>query len=339
MKLANGFKKFQSIKFALTLTVVGLIIALIAGFMFVHSGDKTYEKVNATIVSITSEGVGEDETFSVIVSYEVDGKKYESFLGEYQSNWHEGDVIECEYDVDNPENISGGTGNIIILIVGGAGVLAFIYGLLSLIKSIKTPSSEFSQYDKVGENIDETAAQAIRENTELREEFIFHFTGKLNQSYIMEDKNGEGVYEAVCEKVTLVKDTAFDFRNLKSGKCETKMIGHTVTTSIGDGAFGSNIRSSFTIDGQNNWDYLAAMGYGFDFGLNGIKCHYEVRHHGVNIGSIEIAGMEAVNEKYKNNPLAKMPANGIFRISCQRSEIEGMFLIAFCLSKTEETLT
>ena len=186
--------------------------------------------------------------------------------------------------------------------------------------------------------VDEAEAEEIRNRNEPAEDFVFHFTGKLNQSYIMENSHGEPVYEAVCDGVTLVKDTKFEFKNHITGASETKMISHTVSHSYGSNGFGMTISSAFNIDGKNCWDVLADMGYGFDFGLNGVKAHYEVKHMGVNIGYAELGGTGLVKEKYENNPLGKLPTNGIFKVSCPRSEVEGMFLVCFCLSKTDTTI-
>lgn len=339
MQGLNLFKKLSQLRFAVGLTVVGLIISIIAGMMFFYQDTATYEKVNATITNIETEGAGEDTTYTVYVTYEVDGKKYESQLGAHQSNWDVGTVVECEYNVDDPANIRQGDGKIMSLVICLVGVAAFAYGVISLVKGIKTPSSEFSQYDRVKESqIDALKAEEIRNSNEPNEDFVFHFTGKLNQSYIMEDRFEEPVYEAICNGIKLFKDTEFEFKNHINGASSTKMIGHAVTTSYGNDSFSTAVKSAFKIDGENCWDVLASMGYGFEFSLNGIKAHYEVKHMGVNIGYAELAGTGAVNKEYENNPLGKLPTNGIFKVNCPRSEVEGMFLVCFCLSKTDTTI-
>lgn len=336
MKFLNLIKKYSKIRFALGMILVGLIISIIAGIMFVTPDTGTYEAVNVTITNIESEQNGEDTNHTVYVTYEIDGKKYDTTLDSYTSTWKIGDVIECEYDVNDPSAVRTSDGKTMSFIICIVGIAAFIFGAFSLVKGIKTSASDFAQYDRV-KQIDEGKAEEIRSNNEPKEEFVFHFTGKLNQSYVMKNSYGEAVYEANCNGVKLVKDTEYEFKNCINGTSSTKMISHTITDSYGNGAFGTTVKSAFKIDGENCWDVLADMGYGFDFGLNGIKAHYDVRHHGVDIGYVELGGTGLMNEKYKDNPLGKMPANGIFKIECTKSEIEGMFLICFCLSRTEET--
>lgn len=338
MKLFNLIKKYSKIRFAVGIMIVGLIISAVAGTIFVTPDTGTYEPVDVTITNIEEEGTGVDINHTVYVTYEIDSKQYDAILGSYTSSWKVGDVIECEYDVNDPSSVRTGDGKIASLVICIVGAAAFAYGVYSLIKGIKTSSDEFAQYDRVKE-IDEEKADEIRNNNEPKEEYVFHFTGKLNQSYVMKNKYKEPVYEANCDGLKLVSNTKYEFKNCKTGEASTKMISHTVTDSYGNGSVSTAVKSSFKIDGESCWDVLADMGYGFDFSLNGIKAHYEVRHHGVNIGYAELGGTGLMNEKYKNNPLGKAPTNGIFKIECPESEIEAMFLICFCITKTEETLS
>lgn len=336
MKIFNVFKKFEKVRMAICFILVGVLFVVISTFGLTRP-DGNFEKVDATITSITTEGTGDDTEYTVMVKYEVDGEKFENELGTYKGNWNVGDTIECEYNVENHAEIRYGDGKLMLMAFCVIGVGAFCFGLIRLIKDIKTPSSELSQYDRVKE-IDNTEAEKIRNNNEIMQDYVFHFTGKMNQSYVMKDKNGIPVFEGNSEGVRIFKATKFEFKNLITGESSEKMIGHTISETIGTENFSNTINSSFKIDGLNNWDYLASRGYGFNFSLKGIKCHYDVRHHGVNIGYIETAGTEVMNEKYKNNPLAKLPSNGIYRVQCQQSEIEMMFMICFCVTKTDFTL-
>lgn len=338
MKIFNLIKKYSKIRFSVGIIIVGIIISAIAGTMFAAPDTGNYEKVNATITNIESRQNGDDTEYTVYVKYSVDGKEYQTELGAYQSNWDVGTDVECEYNVENPAELRTGDGKMMSLIICAVGIVAVIYGALTLVKGIKASTDDFAQYNRVKE-IDEAKAQEIREKNEPKEEFVFHFTGKLNQSYIMKNKYGEAVYEAICDGVKLVKDTEYEFKNCITGESSTKMVSHTITGYYGNGSISTAVKSAFKIDGESCWDIIASMGYGFDFSLNGIKAHYEVKHEGVNIGYVEIGGTGLMDEKYKDNPLGKVPTNGIFKIECPKSDIEAMFLICFCLSRTEETLS
>ena len=72
----------------------------------------------------------EPDSYTVMVLYEVDGRKYSSDLHELRSGYYEGKEIDILYDPNAPENITtqGVIGNIIAIAVGilfmGCGVAA-----------------------------------------------------------------------------------------------------------------------------------------------------------------------------------------------------------------------
>ena len=267
MKLLNIFKKAEQLRFAVILLAAGLLISIISAIILL-APDGSYAKVDAVISSIEQFGEGDDAEYSVTVTYTVDGREYKSELGAYDSRWSEGDTIECEYNLDNHAVIRLNSGKLTAGILCAAGIAAVIIGVVQLVRGIKKPAESYSQYNRVDEQaVDPALADEVRSNNEPMNDYVFHFTGKLNQSYIMKDKFGTPVYESVCDGITLVKATPFTFRNLRTGASSEKMIGHTVTKSIGHGDnFSIPMSSAFAIDGKNNWDYLAEQGYGFDFG-------------------------------------------------------------------------
>lgn len=170
-------------------------------------------------------------------------------------------------------------------------------------------------------------------------DYVFHFTGKGNQSYVMKDAEGKVVYEAVCEKMTLFRDTPFLFRDSAAGTETEKMIGHSKSFSLGNGhGFYVTITSSFSVDGVPVWDVLRDMGYGFRFRLHGAAAHYDVTKQGKDIGFCELAGTGAMDPKYKDTLAGKIPTNGIFRAACEPEEVPGMFLLCFALTKTETAI-
>lgn len=220
------------------------------------------------------------------------------------------------------------------------GVLCFVIALIKAVKLLKTPSKELKQYDRV----DPTAAAPTSfaqtaDPNEPQEDFVFHFTGKANQSYVMEDQIGAAVYEAVTEKILALKPRPFVFHNFMTGEEDTRMIGAPVTYSLGsESSLGMNISSTFKVDGQDIWELIASMGYGFSFSMNGLAPHFEVRRWNQPAGSAEMGGTGLVNPKYKDNPLGKIPTNGIFKVRCRKSDVPGFFLICFALAHTDLTL-
>lgn len=169
--------------------------------------------------------------------------------------------------------------------------------------------------------------------------YVFHFTGKLNQSYIMEEPYGAPVYKADCAGISLFKDTTFTFINCLTGSEETKKVGKTTTVSFGNGlGFSTNITSGFNIDKISVWDMIADMGYDFTFRLNGLCAHFDIFRDGQFIGYAELGGSGLYKEQYKDSKLGQIPTNGIFKVECAEPDIPGVFLICFALSKTEMAL-
>ena len=221
-----------------------------------------------------------------------------------------------------------------------AGILLFILGIVKLVKQLKTPASELKQYDRIDPAASAPAGFAqTADPNEPQEDFVFHFTGKANQSYVMEDRIGAAVYEAVTEKILALKPRPFVFRNLLTGEEDTRMIGAPLTVSLGsESSLGMNVSSSFKVDGQDVWELIASMGYGFSFSMKGLAPHFEVRRWNQPAGSVEMGGTGLVDPRYKDNPLGKIPTNGIFSVHCRRSAAPGFFLICFALAHTELTL-
>lgn len=170
-------------------------------------------------------------------------------------------------------------------------------------------------------------------------QYVFHFTGKLNQSYVMEKPYSEAVYKADCAGLTLFKDTTFYFRNCLTGSEEEKKVGKTITRSIGAEEFFSfDVSSYFTIDKVPVWDILRDMGLDFEFSMKGICPHYDIYKHGEYIGYAELGGTGLFMEKYKNNKLGQFPSNGIFKVECAEEDIPEVFLACFTLSRTVSTI-
>lgn len=228
----------------------------------------------------------------------------------------------------------------LLIMLIGAGVFGLF--LYFCIKELKSPHESHKQYDRVDLS---KAPEKENENgfssydPENEEDFIFHYFGKANQSYLMKDGNGNAVYEAVTDKILQIKPRPFVFRNKMTGEEETKTVSAAITETAGLGeSFGSlTVSSTFKIDNTDIWDYIASMGYGFSFSLNGLASHYEVRLWGNPVGYAELGGTGLMNPKYKDNPLGKIPAKGIFKVHCKRKDVPGLFIICFAITNTEFT--
>lgn len=167
------------------------------------------------------------------------------------------------------------------------------------------------------------------------ENYVFHYTGKLNQSYVMKREDGSVVFEAICEKITLFRPTPYRFVDHARGGEEVRMISHTVTRSVGDEGLSAAVSSFFKVDGEKVWSVISRQGYGYAARLRGITIRYDVTRNGQPAGTIEAAGTGVVNPKYKDSKLGQLPANGIYRISCAEEDTAGFFLLCFAFAKTQ----
>lgn len=170
------------------------------------------------------------------------------------------------------------------------------------------------------------------------ETYIFHYCGKLNQNYVLKDLQGNILYEAICEKIRLFKDTPYLFCDHLNNYNTRKMISHTITHSVNFNGFSDTIKSSFKVDNEEIWQLLCDMGYDFHFQLNGLHVHFDMLKDNEAIGYIETGGTELIDAKYANSPLGKIPSGNIYKISCEKENIPGFFLMCFALAKTELSL-
>jgi len=125
-------------KFAPLIALAAAVVFLIMGISGIRQHN-SFAKTTGTITRIeTIEAVSADENDDhvVYVSYTVDGKDYESQLGEYSASMSEGKSIEIQYNTENPaEIISASYFGVIMYFVLSA--LGFIGGVAALIKRIR----------------------------------------------------------------------------------------------------------------------------------------------------------------------------------------------------------
>lgn len=166
--------------------------------------------------------------------------------------------------------------------------------------------------------------------------YVYHYTGKLNQSFIMKDEQGTPVYEAVQEKFALIGESTFRFIDHINHTESVKKIGKTSTLSAHIMWFGGNIKSSFKVDGQPVWELINKNGYDFRFGMRGLATHYEVTSNGMEAGTITTAGVNAM--KGTDSLGGNIPAQGIYRITCEEEDIPGFFMMCFAITRCDLAL-
>lgn len=161
-------------------TVIGMIfilIGLVLGINIFNYDNK--ENTIGTIANISSyidyEG---DRNYEVFVTYNVNGKEYESKLNYYSSGFYEGKEIEIYYDKDNPSKIGVKSLDLLFLIFPGIGLIFFIIGGTGIIIKIKRIKLE----------------KNLKENGEVI--YANYVETTINTSYRV---NGKHPYNIICE--------------------------------------------------------------------------------------------------------------------------------------------
>lgn len=222
-----------------------------------------------------------------------------------------------------------------VFIAVGA-VMAF-FGFRGISKVAKTSLEEENYFDKVEKkNLDPEVVRSIAESESPVNDYYFHYCGNLNQSYIMETTDRQPVYEINCDKVGLLSDFIFTFKNHLTGKEFTSKISHTITTEYGSDSFSLVDKSYFKIDGQNIWDYIGEMGYSTEPYMDPVVFSFKIRHLGVEVADLKAAGTNILPEFENTTGLRVVPmSSGLYRVTCREEDVEAVALIAFAVSRVQ----
>ncbi len=120
------------------ITLVMTLLFLAAGIFLIIMGfkngrmQKTFIETTGVITRIERvERVGNDREYDYFtyVKYTVDGKEYESELGEYSASFKEGAELKIKYDPNDPNTIiaAGATSRVIMFAMGIVGILISLF--------------------------------------------------------------------------------------------------------------------------------------------------------------------------------------------------------------------
>ena len=218
-----------------------------------------------------------------------------------------------------------------------AGIGMIVFGALGMKKVFTTSLREENFLDKVDTaSVDPQVVEEIRKSDSPVIDCYFHFCGKLNQSHILETTDRKPVVEINCDKIGLVNDFIFTFRNHLTGEESSHNISHTVTTSYGSESFSVVDKSYFNIDGKNIWEYIGEMGYSIDPYLDPVIFSYKIRHYGVEVADLKAAGTNILPQYEGKEGLRDVAmGGGLFKVSCREEDAFAVALIAFSVSRVE----
>ena len=152
-------------------------------------------------------------------------------------------------------------GNIIFIGVGVLFAVVSIIVIIKTVKKIKNNKPLTEEEVKANEEKESEESKSIENVTDTK--LYFHFGGKLNQSFFVEDRNGITRYECRLKKFNLVGANTFEFVDINHNYSKEFKMGKAVTSSADGGIpiMGDELSSSFKINGVNCWEYLRNKGY------------------------------------------------------------------------------
>ena len=336
--LVKGVRSARAVWLAVLFSLIGIVFIGIGIYGYIADKNKVYETTIATVTAIEEEYSGEDTTHYVLVDYTVGETTYHDVrVDAYHISWHIGTEIEILYNVDNPQDITTSSSRILFPIIAtGLGVVALVVGVLTFRSTMhivkRKPEESYAETDG-----SENSVSAYEGTDKLADtKLFFHFSGKLNQSYTVEDINGKVYFECKLNKFSMLGASDYEFISTENGENIVHKVGKTVTSSTSDGMMMVDeiLSSHFKFDGMNCWDYVARRGYEIKH-LIGEKhlISYDILRNNFVVARLVPASIkDPFNEKSMD--FFHM-AKGCYRIEFIDASITDIVTIAFIISRTE----
>lgn len=183
--------KFQEKILSYLFIGLGLIMLIISCILLpnvFNYDDKVM--TTGTISEIVRHGSGDDASYDVYVSYEVDGVPYEEKLNGYSSTYRENQEIEIYYDKEDPHKIGNKGLDYIFLVVPFLGIISLVVGII-VHHYIKGKKALLSKLKINGMRIDAKFIEV-----------------RLNTAYTM---NGVHPYRIVCKWFCSEENKEYEF--------------------------------------------------------------------------------------------------------------------------------
>ena len=308
------------------------IVMLVLGIYLGFFQGKGYEKTTALISRIDEvEDPAADDgvSYQATIQYMVDGKEYFEVLDSYSSSYKVGKEIKIKYDPADPSKVhEDSLGLYIYLIVGGLVLIAV--PIYSMMKNRKQKEELESRMQAQGALFE--PARPI--DTEKKLYFLTDLGTPKGTAHI-EDENRKVVYEALCNKFSLVADSEYDFVDQRDGRRKTHLIGKTATSSS-NAFWVLDNHSTFTVDGKDVWEILHENGIRIETGMEKLKWHYNIYRNDVLIAEA-VNTNKLVHEEDAENKgmLAAVPFPGFYRIRAFDDNLDAIFLVLFAIGRTD----
>ncbi len=333
-KTESSFRRFNSYISSIVFVLIGIAF-LVFTFMSFTTPQSDLVETTAEIVDVVKGATSDDESYVIINYATEDGTRYENVRYDaYSSGWKTGKEIKIMYDANDPSHVTSTTPRWVInAITGIVGVGAILFGVASFRRrknKYNGAADEHNQTDVIQPDVD--AVLELQNSDEKRERYYFRFGGKLNQSYIVEDKERRTIYDITQEKMELIKPFKYTFINHLTGRSVAREITHTTSTSTGNDSYEMVTDRWFKIDGVNCWNVIASKGYGYTTNMDGrFARSYNVTRYGVPAAYIEAASYKHLFDDSRKGDIIAQP--GVYRIDCRPSDLDDIMLVAFCIAR------
>ena len=140
--IATFFRESKTARFLIPLGIILIIMSIL--LFVIGNHNKNYIKIESTVSKVElvkeettdSEGNTEEAIYDIYVKYTVDGKEYDTELGEMPER-KVGDKITIVYNPDNPSEISQPSSIILNICLLVGGIVSLVGGIISSINAVK----------------------------------------------------------------------------------------------------------------------------------------------------------------------------------------------------------
>ena len=340
MSFLKKLGKIERIRFFVTLFLLGVFFAVVSVVVLLMPQPELLSAEGTILYIDEYEGAdGEMRAQTYIAYQDSNGVAHDNVpYPAYSSSMKEGDAVTVLYDPDHPERVQSPGGKYIPYVFLAIGVVAVFGAIVSIAKGLKK-SENHSPFGDSERKVDPFLAEQVRNNDEITNEYYFHWTGKLNQSYVLETPSRSAVFEAICDKIGVFSASEYTFKNHLTGYSKQHKIGKTVTTrygsQVGNASYSVPTDSHFKIDDENIWDFLYKQGYSVELKREGIHLNFDIFYYNEPVAHLEAAGANLLSDDKQTLLGDKLTTPGIYKVWCKDSNLEAVFYICFCVSRVE----
>ena len=314
-------------------TAILAVIALGFGIYSTFFRSAGFVDSTATIISIEEDpdyipdaDKPNDVQYIVKAKYTVDGKEYTTTLNSYDPAYKVGGEVAIKYDPNDPSKTTSGFGIGIAIMIIGAVLLAVVIFLTVKkkvsVKNLKETNGELSYAPSV--------------KGEERELYFLTDVGTIKGGHHFEDKNRRVLYEAKMTKFSPMSAFEFDFIDHENNKTVKHLVGHAEEMDWNSILVDNNY--TFTIDGQDVWKHLRAVGVTIDsrFGqAQGVMPSYTIRKDGEELAYAENTSQYVHEEDAEEHKVAsKLPVQGFYRVHTREKNLDLLFMALVAMARS-----